>query len=127
MRRRTNGEIPVFLVLGLVLALNAPGSMARAQDAENWGAVAVGPWGAYGWAVDAASEAEAEAGALSGCDGQCTQKFSFHDTCGAIAIGGERAFWGTGAEQSAAEQAALEACRAQIEGSCEAIVGACAD
>lgn len=102
------------------------GQAAVAQDVL-WGAVMVGPDGAYGWAVNALTESQAEVAAMDSCEGACTQGFTFYDTCGAIAVGGDQAYWGTGFDQLIAEDDALVSCSDDWGDNCEIAVWACTD
>ncbi len=49
------------------------------------GALAVGHGSHYGWAVDKATQAEADEAALSHCTGECTVVYQFEHTCAAFA------------------------------------------
>ena len=113
-----------LLLLIMPFVFGAPS--ASAQDTL-WGAIMVGPDGAYGWAVNADTEAEAELAARFNCEGQCTHGFTFYNTCGAIAIGGDEAYWGTGFTQFDAEDESLDSCEADWGDYCEVAVWACTD
>ena len=113
-----------FLVLALttLLWLSSP---AIAQ--KRWGAVAVGPNGGYGWATNVWTQREAEAAAIENCYGECITGYTFYDSCGAIAMGGDLAFSGGGATQAEAEAQALEFCRTDVGEGCEIKVWACTE
>ena len=103
-------------------------STARAQDAFSlWGAVVVGPDGAYGWASNANTEIEAEQAADANCSYQCETGFTFYDSCGAIAVSHHNAFWGHGDERFIAEANAMDACEQQFGFGCAINVWACTD
>lgn len=115
--------------LGLAAALGLAALLASvpAWSQTNWGAVVIGPGGAYGWAVNMATEWEAEQQALAGCEGYCTEGFTFYDTCGAIAVTGDYWYFGTGFTQGIAEDEALDACESDSGYACEIQVWACTD
>ena len=52
-----------------------------------WGAVGIGPGGAWGNAYDYPSENAAANAAQNNCGGNCTTIRTFYNTCGAIAQG----------------------------------------
>ena len=117
---------PRFKGLLLAACLVALSPAAMAQDIL-WGAVMVGPNGAYGWAVNAITESQAEFAARANCDGACTQGFTFYNSCGAIAVGSNLAFWGYGDTQWFAEEEALDSCHDNTGYYCEIAVWACTD
>lgn len=87
------------------------GFSAGAAIAGEWGAVATGPNGAYGWAVNYSSEEAAKAAALSNCEGSCTDGgVSFKNTCASIALGGGYFGWATSTSKSTAINSAIEHC-----------------
>ena len=98
--------------------------------AENWGAIAIGPNGAYGWAYDFPSRQAAENAALSECGGRCQRKLSFADTCGAYATatdasGNIRAYgWATRQSKEEAQMVAMQECSKYGQG-CRVHVWAC--
>ena len=119
MKSRIQGVLAAVCLIVL-------GQTATAQDVL-WGAVMVGPNGAYGWATNALSEAQAEYAARENCGGACTQGFTFYNTCGAIAVGSDQAYWGTGYTQWDAEEDALLSCSGFFGDYCEIAVWACTD
>lgn len=93
------------LATDLFLALAA--SPAAAQD--KYGAVAVGPNGAYGWAVDYDTENAAAEAALKECGSECDD-ITFVNSCASIAIGNQSGAWGVGDSRAEAERNALAEC-----------------
>lgn len=110
--------------LALLLAL--PGT-AMAQSGVNWGAIVVGPGGAYGWAINMATEWDAEQQAFANCGGACTDGYTFYDTCAAIAVNGDYWYIGEGFMQAIAEEEALVNCEAETGFGCVINVWACTD
>ena len=115
-----------FTAVGLAIGLSLSVAPA-AQAQELWGAVLVGPNGAHGWSTNQWTEQAAEDLAMSYCEHQCTQGFTFYDSCGAIAVGWDEAFWGNGDTQYEAEEEALFACQSEVGGGCAIEVWACTD
>lgn len=114
--------LAIAVVVG---AIGAGPQQAKAQ--ELWGAVVVGPDGAYGWSSNQWTEQAAESLAMDYCQGQCTQGFTFYDSCGAISVAWDQAFMGHGDTQEVAEAEALYACHIEMDGGCEIMVWACTD
>jgi hypothetical protein len=113
--------------LGFIAAafLLAEGFNAGAATAGEWGAVATGPNGAYGWAVDFDSEQGAKDYALSACEGACTDGgVSFANSCASIAVGGGYFGWAASISKSTAISASVEQCGGS--GVCETKVWGCA-
>ncbi len=121
MKARLIGMLTAACLFGL-------GQGAAAQDVL-WGAVVVGPNGAYGWAVNAFSETQAEIAAMANCQGGCSEGFTFYDSCGAIALSLDQStwYWGNGDDQWLAEENALDACFDDWGDACEIAVWACTD
>jgi serine/threonine-protein kinase len=116
--------MPAIRLVLVVLAF-AVGGMAAPPSAADWGAVARGPGGAFGWAVDFPTRRAALDAAARSCGGRCVEGLSFSGGCGAIAHGaGGRGGWGTGPSRVEAENNALEACQEQTTG-CRVVVWAC--
>jgi hypothetical protein len=90
-----------------------------------WGAVGIGPGGAYGYSYEHSSEARAINAAQQGCGGNCTNIKTFYNTCGAMARGNNGA-WGFGWANSEgqAKANALGYCRQNGRG-CQVAVWAC--
>ncbi|MGE0733893.1 MAG: DUF4189 domain-containing protein [Alphaproteobacteria bacterium] len=109
----------VILTLGLFI-----GGTGMAM-AENWGAIAVGPRGAYGWAVDFPSRAAAEAAALRECGGTCTRKLSFSNACAAYATTPRMDYgWAVRQTREAAQLVAMQECSKYGQG-CQIRVWGC--
>ncbi|WP_372884142.1 DUF4189 domain-containing protein [Shimia sp.] len=113
----------VLSVGALVLAgaLNA----GQCGYEQCWGAVGIGPGGAYGWAHSHASEGAAYNAAQRGCRGNCDQIRTFYNTCGAIARASNGGWgWGWASSRQAAENTALGYCR-EYGANCRVAVWAC--
>ena len=109
------------LILALTLLVGGTGIAM----AENWGAIAVGPRGAYGWAVDFPSRAAAEAAALRECGGSCTRKLSFADACAAYATTPNMDFgWAVRDSKEDAQLVAMQECSKYGQG-CQVRVWGC--
>jgi hypothetical protein len=112
--------------LGFIAAtfLLVEGFSAGAAIAGEWGAVATGANGAYGWAVDYPTEQAAIDAAFSSCNGTCTDGgVSFKNTCAAVATSSGYLGWAAAPTRAAAESAALSQCG---DGSCSVQVWGCA-
>jgi len=99
--------------LGFIAAtfLLVEGFGAGAAMADEWGAVATGPNGAYGWAVNYPTENAAKAAALSNCESGCTDGgVSFQNSCASIATGGGYFGWATSSSKSTAIEKAIANC-----------------
>lgn len=97
-------------------ALVAGASAAAPAAADSWGAVAMGPAGAYGWAVNYPNRQAAIDAALQSCEGKCTKYLAFEDGCGSIAMGNDGGGWGAGSSRQEAERNALDACTGETAG-----------
>lgn len=80
-----------------------------------WGAVAHGPNGAWAYAINYASRATAANAAEKRCRGRCTNVLTFHNSCGAYALGRGGYGWGNGQSKETAQQKAMSECRARAE------------
>ncbi|MFQ5439241.1 MAG: DUF4189 domain-containing protein [Paracoccaceae bacterium] len=100
-----------FVVLALVAATATPALAGSCGYTYCWGAVGIGPGGAYGWSVGQRSEGNAISEAQSGCEGDCTNIRTFYNTCGAMAEAPDGA-WGFGwnADMRTAKSLALGYC-----------------
>ncbi len=89
-----------------------------------WGAVGIGPNGAWGWASEHSNEGSAIGRVRSECPG-CTEIETFYNTCGAMATGSDGA-WGFGwaGSRGAAEGNAIAYC-ADYGAGCRPVVWAC--
>jgi serine/threonine-protein kinase len=109
--------------LAALLALAAAGVGTTASD--NYGAIAAAPGGAYGYAYDHPSRAQAERAALRECgDDDCVVKVWFKNNCGAYARGRGGEGWAYADSREEAESLALDNCRAHGRG-CEVVCWAC--
>ena len=76
-----------------------------------WGAVAIGPGGAWGAAHSYTSEQAAANAAQGGCEGDCNNIRTFYNQCGALAEGSNGNWgFGYGGTRDIAEVNALSAC-----------------
>ncbi len=80
----------VFLILGSTSALASDCGYSRC-----WGAVAIGPGGAWGWSHSHGSEQAAVDSAQKGCQWNCDVIRTFYNTCGAISAD-DGGIWGFG-------------------------------
>lgn len=80
------------IAIGLIFALSAP-AFAACANGYCWGAVGIGPRGAWGNAYDYPSERAAANAVQSNCGGNCKVIKTFYNTCGAIAQG-DNGGWG---------------------------------
>ena len=121
-----SAAMPAFRSVAAMLVF-AAGGLAAPPAAAEWGAVAVGPNGAYGWAVNRATRQAALDAAGRLCRGRCVEALSFNGGCGAIAYGtGGRGGWGTGPSRVEAENNALDACQERTA-ACRIVAWACND
>jgi hypothetical protein len=100
------------LAAAAMVVLGGAAEAGQCGHAQCWGAVGIGPNGAYGYSFDAPSESRAISIAQSGCGGNCTQIKTFYNTCGAMAQGSNGA-WGFGwaNTRGQAEANAMAYCR----------------
>ena len=113
--------------LGFVAAafLLVEGFSAGAAIAGNqFGAVATGAGGAYGWAYNFDNGEDAKAYALSACEGSCTEVVTFSNGCAAVAKGGGYFGWAAATDEATAKSTALGYCG---DSSCAIQVWACTD
>jgi hypothetical protein len=95
----------------VVAALMLTGTTMAAE----WGTIAYSPaTGATGFSYNWPNEVDAELTALGKCEANandCTTAVSFHDACGAVAVG-DSGGWGAdwGEDRAAAEWAAIARC-----------------
>jgi serine/threonine-protein kinase len=108
-----------FLAIG-ALSFGAGAAQANCVRGNCWGAVAYGPGGVYSYAVNYPDRASASVAARSSGScygGRCNSVLTFHNSCGAIAVG-DRGGWGWGNQFTAAatQQRALQECAARTTG-----------
>lgn len=122
-----------WAVLVSVIALSAGPFGAAAEFEDNvkewtdWGAVALGPGGAYGFALHTDTGSDAERAARAACHSACTRVLAFHDGCGAVAMGRKGVgAWAFGASADEARQHAIELCTLDAEG-CRIRAQGCTD
>lgn len=83
----------------LIAASAAILGFATAAHAQAWGAVGVGPGGAWGWSVGHWSGDEAVNSMQGYCEWDCDNVHTFVNSCGAIAISSSGA-WGFAARDN---------------------------
>lgn len=115
-------------IAGVIAAL-ALGTAAQAGScgyANCWGAVGIGPNGAYGYAYDYGSEQGALDRMYAECP-SCNTSYTFVNACGAIAQAHDGA-WGSGwgTSRQLAEHYAGQTCSQYTRsGGCRTVVWAC--
>jgi hypothetical protein len=115
--------VRLVAIAGLILIW---GSVTTPLSARQYGALATGPDGAYGWINDADSPREADYRALRDCGRGCSLQVEFHDTCAAYATGSDGAYgWERYPDPEVARGRAVEHCR-EHGGNCRVRVWACA-
>ena len=117
------------VALALVLAAGVPTANGRTHSIDwvDWGAVAMGPRGAFGLALHYDNERDAVAAALADCQGGCNRTLGFHNSCGAIAVGTKGAeSWAVARTLDLAQRHAMQGCA--LEGArCSVRVKGCTD
>lgn len=78
--------LSIAIAMALVAAMPLP-AMAACANGKCWGAVGVGPNGAWGNAYDYPSQNAAAQAVQNRCGGNCTTIKTFFNSCGAIAQG----------------------------------------
>jgi hypothetical protein len=111
-----------FIAAAFLLIEGVGAGSAFAGD--KYGAVATGTNGAYGYAYNYDSRAEAEYAALTNCGSSCDVQVWFANACGAVAKGGGYLGWAWNVDKDLAQANALASCG---NGSCEIAVWACTD
>lgn len=108
-------KMVVAMLAGIVM-------MTGPLSAAEWGAIAHSPGtGANGYSNNWPNEVDTEITALNGCSkhaSDCVTAVTFHDGCGALAVGG-RGGWGAdwGEDRASAEWAAISRCE-DYDGNC---------
>lgn len=111
-----------FFQKGFISALMFAASAGMAM--AGWGAVGIGPNGAYGWSADYGSESGAIGRVRAECPG-CDNIKTFYNACGAMASGRNGAWgWGWAGSRWQAEQLAIQYCR-DYGSNCQLRVWAC--
>jgi hypothetical protein len=113
----------VLVAALLVVAAALP----SAAEAQQFGALATGPDGAYGWVNNADSPREADRRALRECGRRCEIRVQFHNTCAAYATGINGASgWQRDDDVEYARRRAVGYCRENGGRDCRVRVWACA-
>lgn len=104
-----------FIALAALTSLAAAPSVALAncQVGNCWGAVAYGPGGAWGYAVNYPTRDIAGRMAQRQCRGTCNHILTFQNSCGAYASGPSAYAhygWGNASTRAQAEAIALQQC-----------------
>jgi hypothetical protein len=122
------------LVVGALAAATTVGAVSAARADRTWyGALAyTNAHNKYGWALNYASQNEANAEALHACnskirDSTCAVVIEFHDTCAAYAEGDRDIHygWAGNTDPEAARAAAVAACRGKGGQNCTVRVWGC--
>lgn len=111
MKRLSLALLGVSALVALGLAPSA--AQAACQIGNCWGAVAYGPGGAWGYAVNYATRGRAASLAQANCRGGCNHVLTFHNSCGAYASGPSAYShygWGNASTRAAAEAIAIREC-----------------
>lgn len=115
-------------ILGIALAMGLLPGLAQAGQcgyAYCWGAVAVGDYGAWGYAYGQPSDTAAANVAQSGCEGNCNILKTFYNSCAAIAVGNNGGWgWAYEKNRELAESSAMNYCM-DYGRNCEVKVWAC--
>ena len=118
----------VITIAGMTgIAIAAQWLSASAASAEDmYGAIATSDeTGAWGYAYNYPSRAQAETAALQECgEAGCQIEVWFANACGAVAKDGRSVGWGWAASRAEAEAQAISACGT---GACKVEVWACTD
>ena len=119
------GRRTIFAALAalILFALAPTAARADCRVGDCWGAVAFGPGGAWAYAVNHATRAEASEAAQGRC-ASCTNVLTFHNSCGAYASGPSGYGWGNASTREDAEERAMAECSAR-SGSCAIRVWGC--
>jgi hypothetical protein len=79
--------------------------------------VAYGPGGAWAWRVNYPTRAAASHAVRVACSGRCTHILTFHNSCGAYAVGSYGQYgWGNAYSAAGARSRALAECQARGPG-----------
>ncbi|MBL6427554.1 MULTISPECIES: DUF4189 domain-containing protein [Maritimibacter] len=101
------------------------GLAPAAASAQQWGAVCIGPGGAWGYAHSYGSESGAYNRALQESQYDCEEVRTFFNTCAAMAVASNGGWgWSTGNSRGQAEAGAMSYCR-QYGSGCQVRVWAC--
>ena len=86
----------IVTALAMIFGYGATAALAGTCGYQYcWGAVAIGPNGAWGWSQEMGNEQQAIDSALRGCKGNCDVFKTFYNTCGSIAVA-DNGGWGWG-------------------------------
>ena len=103
--------LSLTLVLLALLIVTLDAGAARAGKRQLWGAIAYNSKaGTYGYAVDRKTRRDAESDAFTACGSNCDLIKTFRDACGAVAAGGKRVAYESGASRAIAETKAMKKC-----------------
>jgi hypothetical protein len=119
-------KVKRLALVGLLASGLAQGAAAGQCGYEYcWGAVGIGPNGAYGWAHSHVSEEAAYNAAQSGCGWNCTNVRTFYNSCGAMAEADNGGWgWAWDRTRELAESAAISYCM-DYGYNCRVVVWAC--
>jgi len=114
MKRLSLALLSVSALAALALAPSS--AYAACQIGDCWGAVAYGPGGAWGYAVNYPTRAVAGRMAQRQCRGTCNHILTFQNSCGAYAAGPsayQHYGWGNASTRGQAEAIAMQECSAR--------------
>lgn len=113
------------MLFGVATFATSQSASAACNIGNCWGAVAMNPGsGAWAYSYNYPSRASARASALQRCGGRCTRVLTFHNSCGAYAVGYNGWGWGSSRNRESAQSRALYECRRRT-GGCRVRVWAC--
>ncbi len=122
MKRMKLGLIGLAALAALAFAPAA--AQAACSIGNCWGAVAYGPGGAWGYAVNYPTRGAASGQAQRECGGRCQRVLTFHNSCGAYAVGYNGYGWGNAMSRGQAESLAMMECNRR-SGGCSIRVWGC--
>lgn len=133
MKQYAASDAATLEIIRTCKEMHASVSAAPEPPAPGW--VRQGPFGAiavsdkakgWGWAIERASEADAQSAAMAGCkDQDCYVAVILQGMCGAIARGDDLVeYWGRQPTRAEAENRALAECQAKTT-NCAMLVWAC--
>ena len=108
-----NMKTAIRILAGATVALGVAGAASAGSCGYQncWGAVAVGPNGAYGFSHSWGTEQQAYDTANSGCEWDCTITRTFYNSCAAIAVADNGGWgWSYASSRALAESNAMSYC-----------------
>ena len=118
-------SLALFGASALLAVAAAPSSaQVSCMPGDCWGAVAIGPGGAWAYAYNYPTRGSAARAAQRKCRGDCSNILTFHNSCGAYAQGPHGYGWGNAGTLRAAQIVAMQQCNARSP-NCVMRVSAC--